>query len=91
MWPIYIQLHRLILNTHSKAHSESQQSFTDRPTDRMSCIDVKTFFYVFYFGHVFTFLTFFIFQTFFILKKTLAKFTAASRLTRSTFKIPATK
>jgi len=34
---------------------------------------------------------FFIFQTFFILKKTLAKFGAASRLTRSTFKVTATK
>jgi len=46
-------------------------------------MDVETFFY--------TFLTFFIFQTFFILKK-LAKFSrAASRLTRSTFKIAATK
>jgi len=41
--------------------------------------------------HVFTFLTFFIFQTFFYLKKMLAKFRAASRLTRSTFKITAMK
>ena len=47
-----------------------------------SPIDVKTFFCVFN--------VFFIFQTFFILK-TLAKFRAASRLTRSTFKITATK
>jgi len=55
--------------------------------------DVKTFFYVFYFGHVFiTFLTFFIFQSFFLIfKKTFAKFRAASRLTRSAFKIAATK
>ena len=31
----------------------------------LGAIDVKSVFYVFYFGHVFTFLTF-IFQTFFI-------------------------
>ena len=52
-------------------------------------IDVKTFLYVFYYGHVFNVL--FIFQTFFLFLKTLAKFRAASRLTRSTFKITATK
>jgi len=51
-------------------------------------IDVKTFLFTFfYFGHVFTF---FIFQTF-LFKKTLAYFTAASRLTRSTVKVTATK
>ena len=55
-------------------------------------IDVrKRFFGVFYFGQVFTFLTFFSFSKRFIFKKTLAKFIAASRLTRSTFKITATK
>jgi len=46
--------------------------------------------YIFYFGHFFTFLTFFLFSKRFFLK-TLAKFRAASRLTRSTFKITATK
>jgi len=54
-------------------------------------IDVKNVFYVFYFGHVFTFLTFFSFSERFLFKKTLAKFRAASRLTRSTFKITATE
>jgi len=49
----------------------------------------KNFFY--FFGHVFyVFLTFFYFPNVFYLKKT-AKFIAASRLTRSTFKITATK
>jgi len=42
-----------------------------------------TFFYVFN--------VFFIFQTFFLFLKTLAKVRAASRLTRSSFKITATK
>jgi len=52
----------------------------------------KTFFYVLHFGYVFTFFNvFFIFQTFFLSKKTLAKFRAANRLTRSTFKITAMK
>jgi len=46
---------------------------------------------LFYFGHVFTFLTFFYFPSVFLILKTLAKFRAASRLTRSTFKITATK
>jgi len=50
--------------------------------------DVKKFLYVFfYFDHVFTFL----FTKCFFIEKTLAKFRAASRLTRSTFKIKATK
>jgi len=42
---------------------------------------------VFYYGHVFIYFP----KVFFIFKKTLAKFGAASRLTRSTFKITATK
>jgi len=48
---------------------------------------------LFYFGHVFKrFLNvFFNFPNVFYLKKTLAKFRTASRLTRSTFKITATK
>ena len=47
----------------------------------------KNFFYVFFnFGHIFTF-----FFKGFLFLKTLAKFRAASRLTRSTFKITATK
>ena len=47
---------------------------------------------LFYFGHVFyVFNVFFIFQTFFLFLQTLAKFRAASRLTRSTFKITAKK
>jgi len=41
--------------------------------------------------HVFTFFNVFHFPDFFYLKKMLAKFRAASRLTRSTFKITATK
>ena len=40
-----------------------------------------------FFGHFYVFNAFFIFQTFFIFKK----FRAASRLTKSTFKITATK
>jgi len=52
-------------------------------------VDVKQRFLRFF---VLVTFTFFIFQTFFyFLKKTLAKFRAASRLTRSTFKITATK
>jgi len=55
-------------------------------------IDVKTFFTFFYFGHVFTFLTFcFYFPNVFLFLKTLAKFRAARRLTRSNFKVTATK
>ena len=52
-------------------------------------IDVKKTFTFFYFGHAFLrFLTFFLFsKRFFYLKKALAKFRAASRLTRSSFKI----
>jgi len=42
----------------------------------------------FYFGHVFTF---FYFPNVFLFLKTFAKFRAASRPTRSTFKITATK
>jgi len=49
-------------------------------------VDVKNVFTFFYFVTFFTFLTFFYF-----FKKTLAKFRAASRLTRNTFKITATK
>ena len=59
---------------------------------RVYSIGVKTFFTFFISVTFFTFLkTFFIFQTFFYFKRTLAKFRAASRLTRSTFKITATK
>jgi len=55
-------------------------------------IHVKTFFTFFYFGHVFTFLTFcFYFPNVFLFLKTLAKFRAARRLTRSNFKVTATK
>jgi len=55
-------------------------------------IDVKTFFNVFLFwSRFYVFLTFFISKTFFYFKKTLEKFRAASRLTRSTFKITATE
>jgi len=50
-------------------------------------IDVKKrFLRFFYFGHLFT-----LFSKRFLFKKTLAKFRAASRLTRSTFKITAAK
>jgi len=51
-------------------------------------IDVKNVFYVFFIFVTFLrFLTFFfILQTFFIFKKMLAKFSAARRLPRSTFK-----
>jgi len=55
----------------------------------VSVIDVKKRFYVFfYFGHVFLrfYNVFFYFPRFLFFKKTLAKFRAASRLTRSTFK-----
>ena len=55
---------------------------------RPSTIDVKKTFYVFYFGDVFNV---FYFPNVFYFKKTLAKFRTASRLTRSTFKITATK
>ena len=68
-------------------------TFVQRPgtPHHTDTIDVKKRFYVFFLILV-TFLTFFIFQTFVsILKKTLAKFRAASRLTRSTFKMTATK
>jgi len=54
-------------------------------------IDVKTFLRFILFWSLFYVFNFFIFQTFFLFKKTLAKFTAASRLRRSTFKITATK
>jgi len=53
--------------------------------------NVKKRFLRFYSGHVFTFLSFFYFPNVFYFLKTLAKFRAASRLTRSTFKITATK
>jgi len=53
----------------------------------------KTFFDVFFILVTFFyfFIRFLLSKRFFILKKTLAKFGAASRLTRSTFKITATK
>jgi len=56
-------------------------------------VDVKkTFLRFFLFWSRFLrFSTFLILQTFFYFKKTLAKFRAASRLTRSTFKVTATK
>ena len=56
-------------------------------------IDAKNVFLAFFnFGHVFyVFNVFYFPKVFFILEKTLAKFRAASRLTRSTFKITATK
>jgi len=57
-------------------------------------IDVKTFLRFFYIlvTFFFTFLMFFFyFQNFFFIFKPLAKFRAASRLTRSIFKITATK
>jgi len=54
-------------------------------------IDEKTFFLLFLFSSRFyVFNVFFIFQTFFTFKN-VGKFRAASRLTRSTFKITATK
>jgi len=54
-------------------------------------IDVKKYFLRFLFRSRFLrFLTFFIFQTFFYFLNNLAKFRAASRLTRSTFKITTT-
>jgi len=56
-------------------------------------IDVKrTFLRFFILVTLFTFLTFFYFpNVFFLFLKTMAQFRAASRLTRSTFKITATK
>jgi len=68
----------------------TQQTFL--PGDAMLAIDVKKRFYVFIFVTFLRFLTFFLFsKRFFNLKKTLAKFRAASRLTRSSLKITATK
>jgi len=59
----------------------------------VAAIDVKNVFYVFF--SLVTFLLFNVFYfpnvIFLFLKKTLAKFRAASRLTRSAFKITATK
>jgi len=52
-------------------------------------IDVKNVFTLFILVTFFTFLTSFLFSKRFLFKKTLAKFRAASRLTRSTFKITA--
>ena len=58
----------------------------------VDCIDVKKrFLKFFYVGHVFYVFDVFYFPNVFYLKKTFAKFTAASRLTRSTFRITATK
>jgi len=60
----------------------------------VSSTDVKNVFTFFYFRHVFMcFDVFLIFHTFFLIffYKMLAKFRAASRLTRSTCKITATK
>ena len=55
----------------------------------VAAIDVKKLRFLFW-SRFYVFNVFLIFQTFFYLKKTLAKFRAASRLTRSTFKITAT-
>ena len=57
----------------------------------LNSIDVKKFFYVFYFGHVLTFFNVFYFPNVCYFSKNVAKFRAASRLTRSTFKITAKK
>ena len=66
---------------------------TQRSSENDGFIDVKNVFHVFYFDQVlFTFLTFFYFSSvFYFFLKTLAKLRAASRLTRSAFKIAATK
>jgi len=58
----------------------------------VDCIDVKKrFLKFFYVGHVFYVFDVFLFSKRFLFKKTFEKFTAASRLTRSTFRITATK
>jgi len=54
-------------------------------------IDVKKSFLTFFILVMFLRFSYVFSQTFIILKKTLAKFRAASRLTRSTFKITAAK
>jgi len=63
-----------------------KSSETDRTNEGggyvYTCKKTFTFFILATFFNVFL-----IFQTFFIFKKTLAKFRAASRLTRSTFKM----
>jgi len=68
---------------------------TSHTARKPKAIDIeKTFFYVFLFwSHFLLFKRSLIFQTFFfdLKRKTWAKFRAASRLTRSTFKITATK
>ena len=79
---------------HSTAEScKHSTAFLHSPSVCQSAlvrvIDVKKRFFTFLVT-VLRFLTFFIFQTF-LFKKTLAKFRAASRLTRSTFRITATK
>ena len=60
--------------------------FTDERAEHR-CENV--FYVFFYFGHVFNVV--FLFSKRSLFKKTLAKFRAASRLTRSTFEITATK
>ena len=78
-WPIHTQNHQdLIWNVRTDT------------TDRITFpINVKK---LFLFGHVFkSFLNVFLFSKRFLLLKTLAKFRAANRLTRSTFKITARK
>ena len=64
---------------HSPAPTPTAPTFNHRCKKRFT------------FSILVTFLTFFYFPTVFHFKKTLAKFRTASRLTRSTFKITATK
>ena len=54
-------------------------------------VDVKTFLRDLFWSRFHVFYVLFIFRTFLLFLKTLPKFRAASRLTRSTFKITATK
>jgi len=76
----------------TRRHSLARRLSAGERVKETAIIDVKKRFYVFYFGHVFYVFNVFLFsKRFFILKKTLTKFRAASRLTRSTFKITATK
>jgi len=92
MWGIHCFLWRLAVGG-----SEAKSGRCCRCRQRATCtskinIDIKNVFNVFFFYSRFLcFFKFLIFQTFFILKKILAKFTAATGLTRSTFKIAAMK
>ena len=90
-----VQSHEQARRGHGSSLEQRVASYVARRLRPRCChlgsIDVKTFLRFLFWSSFYVFNVFFIFQTFFIFKKNVGKVRAASRLTRSTFKITATK